>query len=114
MIDYKIKRSGEKDVHLLIELSGQLDTVGCESLTSVIENELTDDVERLIVDCQNLEYISSRGLGALVQIHTRMKKRGGQARLAGVQGVIAEVIHMVMLDKVLHLYPSVEEATREE
>jgi anti-anti-sigma regulatory factor len=40
-----------------------------------------------------------------------MKKRGGEARLAGVQGVVAEVIHMVMLDKVLHLYPNVEEAS---
>ncbi len=113
MIDCQIRHVGPNHV-LLIELSGQLDSIGCDDLNELVERSISDDVKHLIIDCQGLSYISSNGLGMLVQLHTTMKKRGGEARIAGVQGMIAEVIQMVMLDKVLHLYPSAEEAIRSE
>ena len=62
MIDCQIRRVGTDEV-VLVELNGQLDSIGCDQLGSTVEQQLPEDLKRLIIDCQGLDYISSNGLG---------------------------------------------------
>ena len=39
-----------------------------------------------------------------------MKKLGGNVCLCRVRGAVADVLHVVMFDKILRIYPSVEAA----
>ena len=91
-------------------LSGKLDEVGCDYLLSCVENRIENGYTKIILDCDKLAYISSMGLGMLVRVHSRMKKHGGDVKLASVHGVVADLLSMVRLDKVLEIYPSVGEA----
>ncbi|MCP4190913.1 MAG: STAS domain-containing protein [Planctomycetaceae bacterium] len=110
MIDYRRREIGVDGQVLLMELSGQLDAAACEFLFSVIDGEIEDGRNQLIMDCHDLRFISSIGLGMLIRIHSKAKKNGGDVKLSRVHGVIADVIKLVMLDKVLQIYPTVDEA----
>jgi anti-anti-sigma factor len=110
MIDWKTQELGENKDILLFEMSGRLDVSACEYFYSVLEGRIRRGCKKLILDCENLDFISSMGLGMLMRVHSRMKKEGGDVKLARIHGAVAEVVKLVMLDRVLHMYPSVEAA----
>lgn len=110
MIDWQSKQLGQDGEILLFELSGRLDSLQCDYLLNVIEHRIKRDQKKLIIDCNDLEYISSMGLGMLLRIHSRMKKRDGDVKLACVHGVVADAFKIVMLDRAFNMYPSVQAA----
>lgn len=110
MIDWEIEKAGDKADVSVFKLTGRLETVESEYLLSVIESRIGDGDSKAVLDCGRLEYISSLGLGTLVRARARMKKAGGDVKLARVHGVVASVISAVNLDRVFHLYPTVEAA----
>lgn len=95
---------------LLFQLTGQLDTSSCDYLYDVLEGDIQDGKLKIVLDCDELEFISSMGLGMLMRVHSKMAKLGGNVCLCRVHGAIADVLRLVMLDKVLRVYPSVETA----
>jgi len=52
------------------------------------------------MDLSGLAYIDSSGLGMLLAINKRIKKKNGVFVLAGVQGLPFELIKRTRLDKV--------------
>ena len=109
MIDWEIEKAGDNADVSVFKLTGRLETVESEYLLSIIESRIGDGDSKAVLDCVRLEYISSLGLGTLIRARARMKKAGG-VKLARVHGVIASVISVVNLDRVFHLYPTVEAA----
>ena len=110
MIDYHTYKIKPDDDVLVVGLSGQLDTESCEYFFSCLETEIENGCVNLIVDCRNLDFISSMGLATLIRVHSRMKKHGGNVKLARVEGTVASVIHTMQLDKLLNVFPTVTEA----
>ena len=110
MIDWEIEKVGDQEDVSVFKLTGRLETVESEYLLSVIESRIGSGNSKAVLDCGRLEYISSLGLGTLIRARARMKKAGGGMKLARVHGVIAAVISAVNLDRIFHLYPTVEAA----
>lgn len=77
-----------------------------------IQNHLDQGRTKIILDCRNVDYISSLGIGSLVALQARLRKKGGEVKLAAVYGVAAEAIRIVGLDKLLNLYGDLEFARR--
>ena len=110
MIEFRTYRILPDDDVLVVGLSGQLDTETCEYFFSCLEDQIESGHVNMIVDCRGLQFISSMGLAMLIRAHSRMKKRGGNVKLARVDGTVAKVIQTVQLDKLLNVYPTVHEA----
>jgi anti-anti-sigma factor len=110
MFDFEYKKVGKNEDILAMVLTGMLDESNCEFLLDCVKEEILEGRKKLIVDCGRLEFISSMGLGTLVRVHSRMKKLGGDVKLAAVQGMVAQVIGIVGLNKLFHIYPKVEDA----
>ena len=110
MIDWKEEKVGKDGEICVFLLTGQLDAESCDFLYAVLRDRIEDGTKKMILDCRNLEIISSVGLGMLMRLHARMKKEGGDVKLARVHGTVAEVLKMVMLDRIFRFYPSVTEA----
>ena len=72
--------------------------------------EIEEGNRKIVIDCRNIEFISSLGLGMLVRAHSRMKKVGGDVKLARLSNLVADLLSTVALDKVFHLYPTVRDA----
>lgn len=68
-----IKNQNGKE--LTIELKGRLDTTTSPELEAELKSSL-NDVEKLVFDFANLEYISSAGLRVLLAAQKVMNKQG--------------------------------------
>lgn len=95
---------------LIVEVSGKLDNEASQFLVDYVDGEIEDGHHALVLDCRNLDYISSLGLGTLVRLHSRMKKRGGTVKLARLTGFVAEILTAVRLNSLFQFYPTVHEA----
>jgi len=95
---------------LVIAADGGLNNDTIDEFIESVEKLLSAGVERIIVDCDHLDYISSRGVATLLMLHRRMEKRGGDVRLANVRGAVGQIIQTLNLDGVFQMYPTVERA----
>lgn len=83
----------------VLYLEGWLDTQNAPVLAQAL-NELDDGVEKLVLDMEKLEYISSAGIR---QIVTAYKEMNGALTLKNLSTEVASVLHMTGLDKKLSI-----------
>ncbi|MSR28734.1 MAG: anti-sigma factor antagonist [Phycisphaerales bacterium] len=95
---------------LVLRADGGLNTSTAGQLSESIAALLKGGITNVVVDCSKLAIISSMGLGALLMLHTRMRRIGGEVRLAGLTGAVVQVIQMTKLDRVFEVYRDVEQA----
>ncbi len=110
MTDFHYEKRGfNKDI-LTVVVSGHLDSQQCDYMLGCMEHLIASGFTKVILDCSDLATITSVGLGMLVRVHSRMRRVGGDAKLAGMQGATAKVISLVQLDRILQMYPTVDDA----
>lgn len=80
------------DDELMIALEGRLDTVTAPQLETELKDSM-DGVQKLILDFQALEYISSAGLRVLLMAQKAMNKQGEMV-IRNVNETIAEVFEI--------------------
>ncbi len=90
MFDIKRKKGSE------IILVGRLNAAHTAQLKEVLDSFNED----CIVDFSELTYISSAGLGELIQTYSRLEKSGNTIKLANMNDHIREVFKYCGLDKV--------------
>ena len=101
----------ERDGDLLIvSADGGLNRDTAHQLIEDVAAQVDKGAKSIIVDCSNLQVISSAGIGVLLQLHRTMKAKGATVRLAGLQGFVAQAIRLVRLDSVFELYGDVNAA----
>ena len=81
-----------EDKKALIALEGRLDTVTAPALEAQL-SELIPDIEELVLDFEQLEYISSAGLRVLLAAQKIMSKQGVM-KIVHVNEVIMEVFEV--------------------
>jgi anti-sigma B factor antagonist len=110
MFNFRYEKVGKDRDIVAVVLTGKLDEENCSYLLDCVEEEILDGRRKLILDCGQLTYVSSMGLGMLVRVNARMKKLGGDAKLAAVHGAVAQVIGVVGLNRIFQIYPTVDDA----
>jgi anti-sigma B factor antagonist len=93
---------------LVVELGGSLNSTTTDQFNQAIQNHLDQGRTKIIIDCRRVEYISSLGLGSLVALQAKLRKKGGEVKLAGLYGLAADTIRLVGLDKLLNIYGDME------
>jgi len=110
MFNFHYEKVGQNQDIVAVVLSGTLNEENCEYLLDCVKDEILDGRRKLILDCGQLTYISSMGIGMLVRVNARMKKLGGDVKLAAVHGAVAQVLGVVGLNRIFQFYPTVAEA----
>jgi len=96
---------------IVLEMTGQI-YMGpdCQRIQQEVEQLLGRSEKRIIFDLERVSYVDSSGVGAIVKCFCTLKKSGGSLRLAGVKGMIANVLKMSQVDKIIEIYPTAVEA----
>jgi anti-sigma B factor antagonist len=93
---------------LAIVLDGDLDSVSAPEFDRQIQTHLDAGHSRIIIDCRKMGFISSLGIASLVALQIKLRRRGGEVKLAAIFGRAMEVIRLVHLDKMFEIYGDLE------
>ena len=94
----EIKKNADE---LVLEITGRLDTITAPALDKTI-NENLGEIKSLILDCKNLEYISSAGLRVLLGVQKKMSQIGSM-KIKNVCELIMEVFEMTGFADILNI-----------
>jgi anti-sigma B factor antagonist len=73
---------------------GRVDTVSAQAFEKGLGSALTREENCLVLDLSGLEYISSAGLRVILSAAKTLKTRGGEIRLAAMQGPVRKVFQI--------------------
>ena len=85
-------QQNEKEV--VVFLRGELDTIATTQMNDEL-NRVTDLTnQKLIIDCKDLEYISSSGLRFFMQLKRNSEQRGGSIQLRNLNEDVEEIFRL--------------------
>lgn len=96
MLNIKKEQDNDK---LTFALEGRLDTVTSPELESAVKDSL-DGVKELIMDFENLEYISSAGLRVLLSAQKTMMQQGSM-KVINVNDIVMEIFDVTGFGDIL-------------
>lgn len=64
----------------------------------------------IVLDLGGVEYMSSAGLREMVRVLKRVKRSGGDLRIANPSERVREVLELAGLDSIFEIYPTQVEA----
>jgi anti-anti-sigma factor len=96
----------------LLTLSGEFTADDVEQFNRTTTERLSGGSRHVIVDCENLEFLDSRGLECVLKLQENLGERGGQLRLIRPDDTVATILKLTRLDLALEAYPSLEDAVR--
>ncbi len=75
----------------VFEVSGRLDATTSPSFESAVVGKIDGGEHKILIDLDNLEYISSAGLRAMLIVAKKLKQVDGKVALCRLQSQIREV-----------------------
>ena len=96
---------------VVLEMKGRI-CLGrdCQEVEWVVNDLLKKEEKKIIFDMGGISLVDSTGIGILVTCFGRLRKVGGELRLAAVQEKVREVLTITCVDRIIPLYSTVDEA----
>jgi anti-sigma B factor antagonist len=85
-----------------VVLAGRLDASQAASAQAALDQTHG----RVTLDCRQLDYLSSAGLGVLLKSQKRLMTNGGGLRLTGVNRALEDIFVYSGFDKILQIVPA--------
>jgi anti-sigma B factor antagonist len=101
------KRVDAVDVVLI---KGRLDASSSQDAEKRINALLDGGSTKILINLSELDYISSSGLRVMLAALKRLKKTGGDLKLAGLKPAIQDVFSMAGFHRIFSIYGSEAEA----
>lgn len=87
--------SKKTDGKTMVEVAGYLDTINAEDFLKFVDNMPDEDTANVVVvDCANLEYISSSGLRVFITLLKKAQKNGGKVEVTNLNSTVKEIFDM--------------------
>ena len=93
-----LKKDGEL---LFVDLQGDLDINSNKEFKEKVNS--VQGIKNITVNCENLSYIDSTGLGAFVSIYKNIKEKGEKLVITGLKPHIKKIFLITDLDKVFEI-----------
>jgi anti-anti-sigma factor len=94
------------------EVTGEIDLRSCETLRTRLFELLEEGFHSVVVDFDQVRFCDASGLGTLVAVHNRLRRRGGELRVARAHAAQRRLFRITGLDRVITLHAGVDEALR--
>jgi anti-sigma B factor antagonist len=109
MKDFRIEREPRGAVEL-VRLSGSVDMYSFPRLEAQLNTLFQQAQYNVLLDCRDLDYIGSAGLGALIGFAKQAREHKGDVKLLNVPDRILKIIELLGFTKVLQVHGSEQEA----
>lgn len=89
---------------VVIEIDGRLDTTNFGQLEKKIMQNIEDGNISIVVDCSNMDYVSSSGLRIFLMALKKINAAKGKFVLCGLQESIREIFEISGFTSIFNIY----------
>jgi len=100
-MELKLRKAGTIYV---IDVAGEMDLYNAFKLKDLVRRMIDNKITSYVLNLEKVSYMDSSGIGALLYVHSELKKRGLPLRIVGVSGSVRKVIE---LTKLMEYFPIV-------
>ena len=97
----------------LITLKGAIETTNASGLEDTLRRIIGDRCFRIVVDLSGVNYISSAGWGIFISEIKRIRRNGGDIKLASMTPEVREVFELLEFNSILKPFNVTRDAIRE-
>ena len=94
----------------ILHLQGEISALAMVELDNLLQRLQEGQVRRMILDFEKVGEISYRGVGLLSERAFRIRGSGGDVKVAGLHGSVADAFQFVGADRLIDIYTSPQEA----
>ena len=105
-MELKIRKNG--DVYI-IDVTGEMDLYNSYKLKELVMKMLEKNVQNFVINLEQVDYIDSSGIGALIYICSTIKKMNLKLAISNIHGLVKKVIELTKLMGYFPIANSVEE-----
>ncbi|MCP5007092.1 MAG: STAS domain-containing protein [Planctomycetes bacterium] len=98
---------------IVVSMKGRLDAVTAPELEKNINNFIKEEEYCFVINCEDLNYISSAGLRVVLIIAKKLKSVNGQMLISNLKGVVKEVFDISGFTSILQIYETENEALKQ-
>ena len=106
-MELKIRKNGEV---YIIDVNGEMDLYNSYKLKELVMKMLEKNVHSFIINLEQVDYIDSSGIGALIYISSTIKKMNLKLAITNIHGSVKKVIELTKLMGYFPITNSIEEA----
>jgi len=110
LLEIETEKVGEA---LVIHVAGHLNDYAADGLGVELDEVLGGEERKIIFELGEVMFLGSMALGQIMRAYRAAKEADGYVRIASPQPLIAELLHLTKLDKIMRVYPSLEEALQD-
>ena len=97
----------------IIDIIGEMDLYHAFKLKTVVQKMIAKNIRHYIINLQQAGYIDSSGIGALLFIHSELKKKKLFLKIAHVHGSVKKVIQLTKLIEYFPIIDTLAEAIKQ-
>jgi anti-anti-sigma factor len=94
-----------RDKVVILSLTGRLDTLNFPVFDTEITSLLDKSQKDIILDCGDMDYVSSSGLRVLLKALKQAKAAGGKFVICRLQPQISQIFKISGFDQLFEIYP---------
>lgn len=100
----------EKNEVTILHLKGFLDAYTFQDFENKLKELVDEEKIRIIVAMDELDYISSAGLGVFMSVIGQIRAKGGDVKLTQLNSKVYKVFELLGFTKLFQTFDNIEEA----
>ena len=93
----------------VIRPSGIIDGISGNEIRQRAIQLLNDGTKIILVDCQNISFMNSAGIGALVAALKAINNEGGEFYLCSLNSQVKIIFKMTKMNRIFQIFTDIEE-----
>lgn len=107
------ERTGSTSPVSVLTLRGTIETTNASGLEDTLQRIINEKCYRIVVDLGDVSYISSAGWGIFISEIKRIRRNGGDIKLAAMKADVREVFDLLEFGNILKPFERTADAIRD-
>ncbi|CEO39473.1 anti-sigma factor antagonist [Photobacterium kishitanii] len=96
------------DDTIVLSINGDMDAAGCQNIQSTIDDVISKPHPHIDVDMENVAFLDSSGIGALVYLYKRLTEKQHSMRIKNAHGQPLSLLKLLRIENAIPVNESRE------
>jgi anti-sigma B factor antagonist len=103
-------REREENSVVILDIVGEIDLYNAPNIKACINKKIETQKFNIVINMQEVTYIDSSGIGALISSLSGLKKYQGSLKITNIHDSVKKVFELTKLTSFFEIYPDVKAA----